>query len=92
MALGLLGRGRGGSRGGFTPRGRGRGRGSYAVSHVIDRRTKQLVVMGFLLTEKEDVVNHLSVSGTLLSNDFAAFIKHKSCTIYNFFTKLHPTC
>lgn len=60
MALGLLGRGRGG-RGSYSFRGRGRGRGSYVVSHVIDRRPKQLVVMGFLLDEKEDVVKHLSV-------------------------------
>ena len=70
MSLGLLGRGRGTPpRGGFRGRGGGvgRGRGSYAISHMVDRRPKQLVVMGFLLEEKDEVLKQLGVSRTDIS-------------------------
>ena len=67
-ALGLLGpvRGRGRGRGVLPSRGRGRGRGgSFALSNVVDRRPKQLLVVGFMPEEKDAVASHLSVGVTV---------------------------
>ena len=75
--LGLLGHGQGSPKAavaatavkpGATFRGRGRGRGRgrqmFSVSHVLDRRPKQLYVAHFKPEEKEEVVEHLTVSNS----------------------------
>ena len=65
LPLGLLGPGAGRGRG-MTPRGRGRGRGRGGIlgakSNVVDHRPKSLLVAGFSLDEKEEVLQHFMVS------------------------------
>jgi len=48
----------------LTPRGRGAGPLSRGVlaSRTVDRRPRQLLVTGFTVAEKEDVLTHLLVS------------------------------
>ena len=67
-SLGLLGGiGRGRGRGAMSlgrGRGMGRGRGGAnfnATSHVVDRRPRQLLVMGFSIEDKENLFLHLRV-------------------------------
>ena len=69
--MGLLGSGRGG-RGSYRG-GRGRGRGAYggpAAAHTlsVDRRPTALLVTGFVLEEKDQVVDQLKVTRVMGGN------------------------
>ena len=70
-ALGLLGPGAGRGRG-MSPRGRGRGRGRGGImsakANVVDHRPKSLLVAGFSLEEKEEVLQHFMVCRQLIFN------------------------
>ena len=72
IALGLLGgppmRG-GRGRGLHFPtgiRGRGVGRGRYNSVLTVDRRPKQVLVKGYSVDDRDDVVAHFSVSCTFI--------------------------
>ncbi|XP_013384517.1 RNA-binding protein 26 [Lingula anatina] len=69
-ALGIVEarRGRGRGRGGAAPRGRGRGRGRGGVTMAarsVDRRPRQLLVRGFSLNEKDEVISQFQNYGEI---------------------------